>query len=148
MGVLLLVGLIILFTNTNKDLTKNFRNSDNAGSSKLNQVIDVIIATNAVKPQDAIGVLAGHGNFWEYPLLYRLHTEAYPNPKVEHVMVNNVSKKLAETHDLPTMIVCFDCNSDQVLQLSQSHQIVVNYSPEVSLWTTKNMAVDHPLLLH
>lgn len=148
-GGFVLSGIVIMVTNSSKNIAADYHYSNRENAMELHQVIDAVIATNATTPLQTVGVVAGHGNFWEYPLLYRLNTETYPTPQVVSLAVDNVSHQFAPTTvATPDLIVCYACTPTQTSQLTATHHEIMNNSPEVSLWAVNNETVVTPLLFH
>lgn len=148
-GGLVLSGIVIMVTNSSKNIAADYDYSNRENARELHQVIDAIITANAAQPLQTIGIVAGHGNFWEYPLLYRLNTETYPTPKVISLSVKNVSQQFTPaTITTPDMIVCYACDAALTSQLTSTHREVMNNSPEVSLWVANDENTVLPLLFH
>ncbi len=60
-----------------------------------------------------IGLVLGT-NAWEHPFWTLLKDEAGDNPRLEHVLVGNVSGRLATQHQRPAAIICVSCTAAKV----------------------------------
>ena len=60
-----------------------------------------------------IGLVLG-ANAWEHPFWALLKDEAGDNPRLEHVLVGNVSARLARQRQQPAAIICVSCTEAQV----------------------------------
>ena len=59
-----------------------------------------------------IGLVLG-ANAWEYPFWVLLKDEAGDSPRIEHVLVANVSARLATQRQQPAAIICISCTAAQ-----------------------------------
>ena len=65
------------------------------------------------QPYHHLGLVLG-ANAWEYPFWALLKDEAGDSPRLEHVLVGNVSGRLATQRQQPTIITCVSCTEAQV----------------------------------
>ena len=63
--------------------------------------------------RENIGLVLGE-NAWEYPFWALLDGEDGGSPRLEHVLVGNVSGRLATQHQRPAAIICVSCTAAQV----------------------------------
>ena len=65
------------------------------------------------QPYRHIGLVLGT-NAWEYPFWALLKDQAGDSPRLEHVLVSNVSGRLATQRQRPEAIICVSCSAAQV----------------------------------
>ena len=65
------------------------------------------------QPHRHIGLVLG-ANAWEYPFWALLEDQAGHGPRLEHVLVGNVSSRLATQRQRPEAIICVSCSAAQV----------------------------------
>ena len=65
------------------------------------------------QPHGKIGLVLG-ANAWEYPFWALLEGEAGHRARLEHVLVGNVSGRLAAEDQTPAVVICVSCTAAQV----------------------------------
>ncbi len=65
------------------------------------------------QPYRSLGLVLG-ADAWEYPFWALLEDHAGDSPRLEHVLVSNVSSRLATQRPRPTAIICVSCTVAQV----------------------------------
>ena len=61
-------------------------------------------------------------NAWEYPFWALVEGEAGDSPRLEHVLVSNVSGRLATQRQQPAAIICVSCTEAQVERVTAGYR--------------------------
>ena len=73
------------------------------------------------QPYRHIGLILG-ANAWEYPFWALVEGEAGDSPRLEHVLVSNVSGRLATQRQQPAAIICVSCTEAQVERVTAGYR--------------------------
>ena len=78
------------------------------------------------QPYRHLGLVLG-ANAWEYPFWALLKDEGGASPRLEHVLVGNVSGHLATQRTRPAAIICVSCSAAQVERVRSGYRALQRF---------------------